>query len=411
MRLQYVHPVSRVRSAAREYWFELLIAVLAIAGMLELVVGRDLPGAPATTLWFSVPAVAMLVLPLFARRRFPFGAPAAYWLLATTLTFIDGSLVPFIGSLGVVGLATAFLLGNLRDERQAGIGLAIVLGCIVVVVANIPGSQTASDLVFIPLRFVVAWVAGYALRERSQQAEAAEMRALLAEREREAAEMRATLAEREREAATRIAVAEERARIARELHDIVAHAVSVMVLQVGAVRHKLPRSLDEDRDALERVERAGRAALAEMRRLLGAMRRDEDGVELGPQPGLDALDSLLEEVGRAGLPVQLHVDGEPFALPRAIDVSAYRIVQEGLTNALKHAGASQADVTVRYRPDELELEVADDGKGPVTTNGRGHGLLGIRERVTIYGGEMSATTGPAGGFDLSARLPVDRDQR
>jgi signal transduction histidine kinase len=178
------------------------------------------------------------VLPLFARRRFPFAAPAAYWLMATALTFVDGLLIPFIGSLGVVGLATAFLLGNLRDDRQAGIGLAIVLGCIVIVVSNIPGAQSASDLVFIPLRFVVSWVAGYALRESSEQAEAAEMRATLAEREREAAEMRATLAEREREAAARIAVAEERARIARELHDIVAHAVSVMVLQAEAIdRH------------------------------------------------------------------------------------------------------------------------------------------------------------------------------
>jgi signal transduction histidine kinase len=403
--------MNRAGYVAREYWFELLIAVLAIAGMLELVVGRDSPGAPATTLWFSVPAVAVLVLPLFARRRFLFAAPAAYWFMAAAFTFVDGLLIPFIGSLGVVGLATAFLLGNLRDDRQAGIGLAIVLGSIVVVVSNIPDAQSASDLVFIPLRFVVAWVAGYALRERSLQAEAAEMRAALAEREREAAEMRATLAERERVAAARIAVAEERARIARELHDIVAHAMSVMVLQVGAVRHKLPKTLEEDRDALGRVEQAGRTALAEMRRLLGAMRRDEDGVELGPQPGLDGLDSLVEDVSHAGLPVRVHVDGEPFPLPRAIDLSAYRIVQEALTNALKHAHASHADVTVRYRPDELELEVADDGKGPTTANGQGHGLVGIRERVNIYGGEMSAGAAPAGGFLLSARLPVDRYQR
>src|SRR5215218_7209798 len=403
--------MSRIRYVVREYWFELLIAVLAIAGMLELVVGRDSPGAPSTSLWFSVPAVAVLVLPLFARRRFPFAAPAAYWIMAAALTFVDGLLIPFIGSLGVVGLATAFLLGNLRDDRQAGIGLAIVLGCIVVVVSNIPGPQSASDLIFIPLRFVVAWVAGYALRRRAEQAEAAEMRATLAEREREAAEMRATLAEREREAAARIAVAEERARIARELHDIVAHAMSVMVLQVGAVRHKLPKPLEEDREALGRVEQAGRTALAEMRRLLGAMRRDGDGVELGPQPGLDGLDSLLEDVGRAGLPVQLHVDGDRVPLPRAVDLSAYRIVQEGLTNALKHAHATRADVTVRFRPDEVQLEVRDDGVGSSTTDGLGHGLIGIRERVNIYGGEMSAQAVPKGGFILNARLPVDRYPR
>jgi signal transduction histidine kinase len=403
--------MTQARYVAREYWFELLIAVLAIAGMLELVIGRDSPGAPSTSLWFSVPAVAILVLPLFARRRFPFAAPAVYWLMAAALTFVDGLLIPFIGSLVVVGLATAFLLGNLRDDRQAGVGLAIVLGGIAVVVANIPGPQPASVLIFVPLRFVVAWVAGYALRERSLQAESAEVRATLAEREREAAEMRATLAEREREAAARVAVAEERARIARELHDIVAHAMSVMVLQVGAVRHELPDTLKEDRDALGRVEQAGRTALAEMRRLLGAMRRDGDDVELGPQPGLDALDSLVEDVSRAGLPVRLHVDGERIPLPRAIDLSAYRIVQEGLTNALKHAHATHAEVTIRYSPDELELEVVDDGKGPATSNGHGHGLVGIRERVNIYGGEMSAGAAQAGGFILSARLPVDRYQR
>jgi signal transduction histidine kinase len=390
--------VNRIRDLSREYWFELLIAVMAVAGMLELVVGRDAPGAPETPLWFSVPAVAVLVAPLLiARRRFPFAGPVAYWLMATGLTFVDGLLIPFIGSLGVVGLATAFLLGNLRNDQQAGIGLMVVLGCIVVVVANIPGPQTASQLVFIPLRFVVAWVAGYALRETAVQAEAAEMRA--------------TLAEREREAAARIAVAEERARIARELHDVVAHAVSVMVLQVGAVRHKLPAALDDDREALGRVEEAGRTALVEMRRLLGAMRRNGDGLDLAPQPGLDGLEALAEDVERAGLPVQLHVWGERVPLPRAVDLSAYRIIQEGLTNALKHSAASRADVTIHFRADGLQLEVRDNGVGTSTTDGLGHGLVGIGERVKIYGGHMSAGPAPEGGFVLSARLPLDAGAR
>jgi signal transduction histidine kinase len=143
-----------------------------------------------------------------------------------------------------------------------------------------------------------------------------------------------------------------------------------------------------------------------MRRLLAAMRRDGEEVEFSPQPGLDGLDSLLNEVGRAGLPVELHVDGEPFALPRGIDLSAYRIVQEGLTNALKHAHASDADVTVRYRPDELKIEVRDNGRGGASGDGLGHGLVGIRERVKIYGGEMSAAAVPEGGFVLSTRLPI-----
>ena len=385
-----------MRYLAREYWFELLIGALAVAAMLELVIGRNSPGAPDTTLWFSVPAVACLVLPLFARRRFPFASPAAYWLLAAALSFVDPILIPFMVSLFPVGLASAFLLGNVRDVRLAWTGLAIVLGSITTVVYNIPGHLTA-ELIFIPVDFGIAWAAGFALRERAEKAEAAELRAIQAEREREAA--------------ARIAVAEERARIARELHDVVAHAVSVMVLQVGAVRHKLPDALAEDRDALTGVERAGRTALAEMRRLLAAMRRDGDEAELLPQPGLEALDSLVKELGRAGLPVELHVDGEPFPLPRGIDLSAYRIVQEGLTNTLKHAHASDVDVTVRYRPDELEIEVRDNGQGSATSDGLGHGLVGIRERVKIYGGEMTAGTATGGGFVLSTRLPLDRAER
>jgi signal transduction histidine kinase len=394
--VRYVQRVSRVRYVAREYWFELLIAVLGIAAMLELIIGRDSPGAPSTTLWFAVPAVAVILLPLFARRRFPFAAPAAYWLLATALTFVDGALIPFMVALFPIGMASSFLLGNLRDVRRAWVGLAIVLASITTVVYNIPGHLTA-ELLFIPVDFGISWAAGFALRERAEKAEAAEARA--------------TQAERDREAAARIAVAEERARIARELHDIVAHAVSVMVLQVGAVRHKLPDELAEDSDALRGVERAGRTALAEMRRLLAAMRRDGDNVEFAPQPGLDGLDALLEEIGRAGLPVELHVDGQPFPLPRGIDLSAYRIVQEGLTNALKHARATDADVTVRYRPEELVIEVRDNGLGSATTDGLGHGLVGVRERVKIYGGEMSAGTATGGGFVLSTRLPVGRDER
>jgi signal transduction histidine kinase len=384
--------MSRVRQLAREYWFEVLIALLAIVGLLEFVVRRDAPDAPSSTLWFAVSAAAVLVLAICARRRFPFAGPTAYWLLAAGISFVDWALLPFMTSFFVVGMAAAFLLGHLRDTLQAGIGLAVVLGGAAIVVYNIPGHPT-SELIFVPVEFGVSWLAGYALRERAEQAEAAEVRA--------------TQAEREREAAARIAVAEERARIARELHDVVAHAVSVMVLQVGAVRHQLPQTLEEDRDALGRVERAGRTALAEMRRLLGAMRRDGDGLELAPHPGVDRLDSLLDDVGRAGLPVRLHVDGDPFPLPRAIDLSAYRIVQEGLTNALKHAHASHVDVTFHYGPDELQIEVRDNGKGRSTSDGLGHGLVGMRERVKIYGGEMTAGTAPEGGFVLGARLPLE----
>jgi len=381
--------VRRVRSLARKYWFEVLIAALAIEAMSEAVVGRDSDGAPS--LWFALLLIAIVVSPIFARRRFPFVAPATYWLLAAGISFVNWWVLPSAHSLFVVGMAVSFLLGNLRDDLRAGVGLVVVVGSALVLDHQIPDHTTA-ELVFVPMEFAISWLAGFAVRERAVKAEAAEVRA--------------TVAERERDAAARVAVAEERARIARELHDVVAHAVSVMVLQVGAVRHKLPEELDDDREALNGVERAGRTALTEMRRLLAAMRTDEDEAELAPQPGLDGLDSLAEEVGRAGLPVRLHVEGERFQLPRAIDLSAYRIVQEGLTNALKHARASAADVTVRYRPDELRLEVRDDGTGLAASDGLGHGLVGIRERVKIYGGEMSAGTANGGGFVLSTRLPI-----
>jgi signal transduction histidine kinase len=390
--VQYFRLVIEIKPLARKYWFDLTVVLLAFVGLLELAARS---GEPSSPLWVVLLVLAVLVLTIVARRRYPFGGPAAYWLLAAGISFFDGELLPSMQGLFPIGMAVAFLLGNLRSPGRAGIGLVVVVGSAATLVNNIPGHTTA-ELIFVPLEFAISWLAGFALRERAEQVEAAELRA--------------ALAERERDAAARIAVAEERARIARELHDIVAHAVSVMVLQVGAVRHKLPRALDEDRDALARVEQAGRTALVEMRRLLGAMRREGDSLELAPQPGLDGLDSLLADVGSAGLPVELHVEGDPFPLPRAIDLSAYRIVQEGLTNSLKHAHAGRADVTVRYHTDQLELEVADDGAGAGTTDGLGHGLVGIRERVKIYGGEMNAGTQPGGGFVLSARLPVDRVQ-
>jgi len=181
----------------------------------------------------------------------------------------------------------------------------------------------------------------------------------------------------------------------------------VMVLQVGAVRHKLPGELAEDANALQGVERTGRGALAEMRRLLGAMRSDGDDLDLAPQPGLDGLDTLADEVSRAGLPVQVHVEGSPVALPPGVDLSAYRIVQEALTNALKHAGPARAHVTLRYAPDELELEIADDGAGSSSrAHGGGHGLVGMRERVAVFGGVLEADRRIEGGYRLRATLPL-----
>ncbi len=219
-------------------------------------------------------------------------------------------------------------------------------------------------------------------------------------------ERRAQLAERERDLAAREAVVEERARIARELHDAIAHNVSMMVVQAGAERRVLESERGPTREVLETIERIGRGALTEMRRLVGMLRSDA-GDPLAPQPGLNDLPILVTQVREAGLPVELNVDGERRELPVGIELSAYRIVQEALTNALKHAGEAHASVRVHYGAESLELEIVDDGGGaaaPVWSGG--HGLVGMRERVALYGGHLDAGRRPSGGFSVRVLLPI-----
>jgi signal transduction histidine kinase len=224
------------------------------------------------------------------------------------------------------------------------------------------------------------------------------IRRVLGDRER-----RVQLAERERDVAAREAVVEERARIARELHDAVAHNVSMIVVQAGAERRVVDGST---REVLQTIEQIGRGALTEMRRLVGMLRADA-AEPLAPQPGIRDLPMLVTQVREAGLPVELHVDGEPRELPVGIELSAYRIVQEALTNALKHAGEARASVRVHYGPDSLELEIADDGAGtPAPETDGGHGLVGMRERVALYGGRLDAGRRPTGGFAVRVLLPI-----
>jgi signal transduction histidine kinase len=371
-----------------------VLIVVAAVGSAFLTAFREVDRPTGAMQWFEALAIGGVVLTLLGRKRFPFGAPATLWLVCAALSFVDGRLVVDNNVVYVAGMGSALLLGNLRNDTQARIGLAIVIGGAAIVVYNAPGPARLGGLLFTPLLFALGWLVGFALRARTEQTEAAEERALRAERDREAA--------------ARVAVAEERGRIARELHDVVAHAVSVMVLQVGAVRHRMPESDTEDRDTLRNVEQAGRTALAEMRRLLSAMRAEGDELELLPHPGLDDLGTLVDDVRAAGLPVSLQVEGDAFPLPPGLDLSAYRILQEGLTNTLKHAQASEAQIQVRYEPAELRLEVRDDGRGrPASTADPGHGLVGIGERVKIYGGEMSVGRSAQGGFLLRVRLPVD----
>jgi signal transduction histidine kinase len=378
-------------------WFaawglDVLIVLAAVGGALGTIARNDSDQPDGLQLWFEVVAIMIVPLLLLGRKRWPFVAPAFVWIASAALSFVDHQLITTQPGVYLCGMGAAVLLGGLRSGVQARVGLAVVLISAATVIAHDP-TEGIDDLIFSTSLFGVAWLVGFALRARAEKSEVAEDRALRAERERESA--------------ARVAVAEERARMARELHDVVAHAVSVMVLQVGAVRHRMPAGSEEG-EALRNVEQVGRTALTEMRRMLGALREGGDEVELAPGPGLHDLQALAKDIRDAGLDVRLHREGEPVDLPRSLDLSAYRIVQEGLTNALKHSGGRRADVTVAFAPGQLRLEVRDDGPGGFAQgDGLGHGLIGIGERVKIYGGDMSAFMSPQGGFVLRASLPLE----
>jgi len=208
-----------------------------------------------------------------------------------------------------------------------------------------------------------------------------------------------------RTAAAQRAVAEERARIARELHDVIAHSVSVMTVQAGAVRRLLQPGQERERLALEAIESTGREALTEMRRLVGLLRRQGTMPDFSPQPSMRAVDVLIGTIREAGLPVELAVEGEPTELAPGVDLAAYRVIQEALTNALKYAGPARAWVTVRWREDEIEVEIANDGRSEAAGDGTGHGLVGLRERVALVGGAIDSGPRAGGGFVVTARLP------
>ena len=374
-----------LRARLRLDVFDALVVGLAVVSEIEIWVA-SVPG-PKLVL---VPAVLLWTVPLLWRRRFPFAAPA--------FTFAMQALPAFAGDAVGSGLTSfaAFLLTfwavgalNGRDETLAG--LAIGVASIAVI--------TDQDVRVDPYDMASVVVTGgalsffaYAIQRRDRRASALEERA--------------DQLERERETRARAAVAEERRRIARELHDLVAHSVSVMTVQAGAARLVLDEEPERAVAPLRAVEETGRQALAEMSRLLGIL-RGEDEPTLVSQPGLADLDTLLAQAQTAGLPVELTVEGEPATLPPGVDLAAYRIVQEALTNARRHAGPAHAQVTVCYERDALELEVTDDGRGGFAGKGVGHGLIGMRERAGLYDGEIEAGPRPGGGFTVRARLPLE----
>jgi signal transduction histidine kinase len=381
----------RIWAWVRRYWFDALVLAAIGISLTGLALTHGKEDGPTGPLWFDAIAILAIFCPLFFRRPFPFGAPAAVGVAAVLTSFVDERLVPFDFFIFLAGCAAVFLVGMLRVRTRAVAGLVVAVGVTALVTYRDPLSNLDAFVVT-SIIFGIIWTIAFAVSRKFEEADDARERALRAERERE-----------ER---ARAAVTEERARIARELHDVVGHSVSVMTVQASAVRRLLRPEQQRERDALLIVEQTGREALAEMRRMVGVLRRPEEAPALAPQPSLKHLDKLVEQAREAGLPVVIRVEGDPLPLPAGVDLTAYRLVQEGLTNALKHARAKRAHVLVRYGADTVEVTVSDNGRGVGSGDGGGHGLVGMRERVAVYGGMLEAGPRPEGGYRLSARLPV-----
>jgi len=355
-----------------------LAVLLTVAAQLEIWFSREVTGH---RLAFAL-VTPFVTAPIALRRRYPTLVGIAVPVLGAAQYAIGRD--PQIVSEPVAIFSALYALAVWTPPRRFAAGLALVVTADLATSAS-PKANVHSAVPFAVVTAIVMLLVRRAIGDR---------------------ERHARIAERERDVATREAVVEERARIARELHDVIAHHVSMIVLQAGAERRVLDATNSSTREVLETIEQVGRGALTETRRLLGMLRSDTDE-PLTPQPGLDDVPTLVTQLREVGLPVELHVDGERRGLPVAIELSAYRIVQEALTNALKHAGDARTTVHVRYGPNSLELEIADDGAGNASrVSGGGHGLIGMRERVALYGGRFEAHPDPQGGFVVRVRLPV-----
>jgi signal transduction histidine kinase len=388
--------VGRARDAIHRHpwWTDSVLALgLTVISVGSVVFARTRYG-------FAFPkleAVAALftTAPIALRRSRPI-AVLAVTVTAETLIllFARESQVP-LGVIVALYTVGAYCERRVSIRAAGWVALPITVGLIV---NNGPHAGRVIPELAV---FAIAWVVGDNVRTR---------RAYLAELEARAARL-----EREREEKADRAVVEERARIARELHDVIAHNVSVMVVQAAAGEDVFDEDPGKARESLAAVASTGRMALTELRRLLGVIRAEDDRAEpvYAPQPELEHIDGLVGQVREAGLPVELSVLGEARPLPEGVGLCAYRIVQEALTNTLKHADATTAQVRMRYVTDALELEIIDDGRGQDAVNGEagGQGLIGMRERVALFGGELTASPRPGCGYEVRARLPLgDRSQ-
>jgi signal transduction histidine kinase len=328
----------------------------------------------------GLPLALLQVAPLLVRRRYPVAVLGVVVSAATLEYALTSLAVPIAPVIAVYTVAA-----QLDRRRSLLLSGAAALAFSVVSLAVDGGAQAIGHLVTL----AAAWVFGDNLGTR---------RAYMHELEEKAERL-----EREREAEAARAVAEEQARIARELHDVIAHNLSVMVVQAAAANDVFDARPDRARAALRTIEATGRSALGELRRLLGTVRGEAD---FAPQPGLEALDDLVARVRAAGVDVSVQVEGDPQPLPPALDLSAYRVVQEALTNTLKHARATHAAVALRYAPERLDVEVRDNGTGAGNGGGTGQGLIGMRERVLTFGGSLSAGPADGGGFAVAATFPL-----
>ena len=331
-----------------------------------------------------VPAALAMTVPLAWRRRAPLVVAIVVMGAVAVASLVVGS-APIPDTALVAWLIAIYSVAAHCERRPALIGGAFSLGAGLVWMG-------IDDFLFPIVVFGGAWLAGRLVRQR-------EVLARLGQE-------RAAALEREREANARAAAAEERARIARDLHDVLSHSLSVIVVQAGAERMALGTKRAATAEALEAIEETSREALAEMRRLFGMLRENGEEPSHAPQPTLAELDALVSQVRETGLRCDLRVEGEPIGLLPAVALCAYRIVQEALTNVLKHARATRAEVVVRYGARLLELEIADDGAGPAATSDPGHGIVGMRERVALYGGDFRAGARDGGGFVVHASLPL-----
>jgi signal transduction histidine kinase len=387
------------RLPASAWVFDSALALLAAAVPTALYVFEPPnPGVPRGRFVLGCALVLLHTLPLVARRRFP--GTVLVLVVASGLAFALLDLPPDI--LGVAILVAVYSVAAYGDRWVALAGLAVAEAGLAAIQLT-PGRTGAVTLVINMGVVAATWLLGHFAHN---------YRAYAAGLEEQTAEL-----EQAREELARRAVVEERLRLARELHDVVAHAMSVIAVQSGVGAHVASTQPKEARRSLAAIEATSRATLEELRRLLGVLRQeDEPPGDLAPVPGLANLDSLLAEVSKAGLAVKLQVSGTRPPLPAGVDLSAYRIVQEALTNVVKHAGSARAQVVVGYGDQDVTVEVIDDGRGLTAPAGDGrvrvgHGLIGMRERVQVFGGELETGPCPGGGFRVAARLPLAGERR